>query len=154
MNRQYASLVRITCCALLVAVILSACGGKEYSDGDLREVEAVRYGRVIDVADVLIREEKSLAPAVAGGIIGGWLGSSFSLGTGREILGLAGAAVGAHIGYGSDLNHRIYQAMQLTIELDGGRMIIAVQGYSEYFVRGDRVRIVGLGDGRVVVQHE
>ncbi|MDR1684998.1 MAG: glycine zipper 2TM domain-containing protein [Desulfovibrio sp.] len=146
--------LRAACCALLVAALLSACGGKQYSDGDLRSVEAVRSGRVADVAEVQVKEEKSLAPAVAGGVIGGMLGSYFGLGTGRELFGLAGAAAGAYIGYGSDLSYRWYPALQLTIELDGGRMIMVVQGHSEYFVRGDRVRVVGLGDGRAVVQHE
>jgi outer membrane lipoprotein SlyB len=150
----YALRIRAVCCALLAAAILAACGGRQYSDGDLRNVEAVRRGRVADVADVQVKEEKSLVPAVAGGVVGGMLGSSFGLGTGREILGLAGAALGAHIGYGSDMSYRYYPALQLTIELDGGRMIMVVQGRTEYFVRGDRVRVVGLGDGRAVVQHE
>ncbi|MDR2124370.1 MAG: glycine zipper 2TM domain-containing protein [Desulfovibrio sp.] len=149
-----ASRLRGVCCALLAAALLTACGGRQYSDGDLRGIEAVRYGRVVDVADVLVKEEKSLAPAVAGGVVGGMLGSYFGMGTGRELFALAGAAAGAHIGYGSDLTYRRYPALQLTIELDGGRMIMVVQGYTEYFVRGDRVRVVGLGDGRAVVQHE
>ncbi|MDR2668809.1 MAG: glycine zipper 2TM domain-containing protein [Desulfovibrio sp.] len=153
-SSAYSSFMRAVRCALLVATLLPACGGKQYSDGDLRSVEAVRSGRVVDVAEVMVKEEKSLAPAVAGGVVGGMLGSYFGLGTGRELFGLAGAAVGAHIGYGSDMTYRRYPALQLTIELDGGRMVIVVQGHTEYFVRGDRVRVVGLGDGRAVVQHE
>ncbi|MDR2605180.1 MAG: glycine zipper 2TM domain-containing protein [Desulfovibrio sp.] len=150
----YSFRIRAVCCALLAAALLTVCGGKQYSDGDLRSIEAVRSGRVVDVAEVQVKEEKSLAPAVAGGVVGGMLGSYFGLGTGRELFALAGAAVGAHIGYGSDMTYRWYPALQLTIELDGGRMIMVVQGNSEYFVRGDRVRVVGLGDGRAVVQHE
>jgi outer membrane lipoprotein SlyB len=44
--------------------------------------------------------------------------------------------------------------MQLTIEVDSGGTIVAVQGYTEYFTRGDRVRVIGLGEGRVSVQLE
>ncbi|MDR0827849.1 MAG: glycine zipper 2TM domain-containing protein [Desulfovibrio sp.] len=135
---------------------LSGCGGdrRSYSDGDLRSTEAVRMGKILDVSDVMVREEKSLAPAVAGAAIGGLLGSYFGTGTGREILGLAGAALGGYIGYQDDLSHRVYKAMQLTIELESGTTILVVQGYTEYFVRKDRVRVIGLGEGRVIVQHE
>jgi outer membrane lipoprotein SlyB len=139
---------------LVAALLFSSCGGKQYADGDLRDVEAVRPGRVADVAEVLVKEEKSLAPAVAGGVIGGMLGSCFGMGTGREIFALAGVAAGVYLGHGSDATYRFYPAVQLTVELDGGRTIMVVQGDTEYFVRGDRVRVVGLGDGRAVVQHE
>ncbi|MDR1490284.1 MAG: hypothetical protein LBS65_07360 [Desulfovibrio sp.] len=142
--------------AFSAVMILSACADKRssFSDGELRNVEAVRAGKVLDVSDVVVREEKSLLPAVAGGVAGGLLGSHFGTGMGREILGLAGAALGAHIGYQDDLSHRVYKAMQLTIELDSGATVVAVQGYTEYFTRGDRVRVIGFGEGRVSVQLE
>ncbi|MDR2799911.1 MAG: hypothetical protein LBB52_01420, partial [Desulfovibrio sp.] len=63
-------------------------------------------------------------------------------------------ALGAHIGYQDDSRHRVYKSMQLTIEVDSGGTIVAVQGYTEYFTRGDRVRVIGLGEGRVSVQLE
>lgn len=139
---------------LLLALALPACGGKKFSDGDLRETTAVRYGTVVDVTEVLVEEDPSLVGPGIGAAAGGLLGSAFGTGTGRTLFVLGGAALGADIGArGFDYHKRRYKANQITMELDNGNILVVVQGFNEFFVRGDRVRILVMDEERANVQH-
>ena len=40
-----------------------------------------------------------------------------------------------------------------TVELENGNTIVVVQGNDEYFVTGDRVRVLMTGESKVRVQH-
>ena len=141
-------------CAVLLVLALCAggCGGrKSFPDGDIRSIEGAYYGTVIDVAEVVVEEDPSIAGPVAGAALGGMLGSQFGGGTGRILLTAAGVAVGADLGLNAQ--KRRYPAMQITMELDNGKILMVVQGFDEYFVRGDTVRILHMGEGRAKVQH-
>jgi outer membrane lipoprotein SlyB len=69
---------------------------------------------------------------------------------------LGGAALGADIGGHGDTDYRKrrYRAVQLTMQMDKGGILVVVQGDNEYFVRGDRVRVIALGEKRATVQHQ
>jgi outer membrane lipoprotein SlyB len=67
---------------------------------------------------------------------------------------LGGAGLGSAAGANADAFKRRYRATQITMELESGSVLVVVQGNDDYFVRGDRVRILGLGDDRARVQHE
>lgn len=141
-------------CVLVLGLVFSGCGSKSYSDGDVRNVTGVYYGTVIDVTDVMVVEDASLVKPLIGAAAGGLLGSAFGAGTGRTLFILGGGALGATLGGAEDALRRKYRATQLTMELDNGRVLVVVQERGEFFVRGDRVRILGMGDERVQVQHE
>jgi|GEM_PF-972240 len=145
---------------LVLTLFTSACGSrKSFSDGDIRSMEGVYYGTVIDVAEVTVAEDPSLAGPVAGGAVGaivgsqlgGLLASPLSGNTGNLLLTAAGIVVGADVG--NDMQKRRYRAMQITMELNNGKVLMVVQGFDEYFVRGDKVRILHMGEGRAKVQH-
>ena len=138
---------------LAIALALPACGGKRYSDGNLRESQAVRYGVVVDVTEVMVEEDPSLVGPAVGLAAGGLIGSAFGAGTGRTLFILGGAALGADVGGGIDYRTRRYKALQLTMELDNGNILMVVQGYDELFVRGDEVRIIVIDEERARVQH-
>ena len=138
---------------LVLALALPACGGKKFSDGDLRETLAVRYGTVLDVTEVMVEEDPSLIGPGIGAAAGGLLGSAFGAGTGRTLFVLGGAALGADIGGGIDYRTRRYKANQITMELDNGNVLVVVQGFGEFFVRGDRVRVLVMDEERANVQH-
>lgn len=142
-------------CALLLAASLAACGGKKYGDGDVREISGVATGVVVDVSPVLVVEDPSLVGPAIGLAAGGLLGSQFGAGTGRLLFILGGGALGADIGgYGeTDYHKRRYRAQQLTMEMDNGGLLMVVMGDSEYFVRGDKVRVIATDEGRATVQH-
>lgn len=136
----------------LCASVLWGCGGKTFSDGDIRATQSVRYGTVLDVTDVMVVEEPSLVGPGIGAAAGGLLGSAFGAGTGRTLFILGGAVLGADIGGGIDYRKRRYKALQITIELDSGNVLVVVQGYNEYFVKGDKVRVLHMGEDRATVQ--
>ena len=142
--------------ALATLLVLALCAGgcgsrKSFPDGDIRSVEGVYYGTVLDVSDVIVEEDPSIVGPVVGAALGGLLGSQFGGGTGRLLLTAAGISVGAEAG--RDLQKRRYKAMQITMELDNGKLLLVVQGFTDYFVRGDKVRIIHTGKGRATVQH-
>jgi outer membrane lipoprotein SlyB len=145
---------------LVLALFTSGCGSrKSFSDGDIRSIEGVYYGAVIDVAEVTVVEDPSFAGPVIGGAVGAIVGSRLggmltgplSGSTGNLLFTAAGIVVGAEAG--SDIQKRRYRAMQITMELNNGKILVVVQGFDEYFVRGDKVRILHMGEGRARVQH-
>lgn len=138
---------------LTLCLVLPGCGGKKYSDGDLRNTAAVRYGTVLDVTEVIVEEDPSLVGPAIGLAAGGLLGSAFGGGTGRTLFVLGGALLGADVGGGIDYRSRRYKALQLTLELENGNILVVVQGYDELFVRGDNVRILVMDEERARVQH-
>lgn len=138
---------------LFFTLLLPACGGKRYSDGDLRQSRAVRHGVVVDVTDVMVYEDPSLVGPAVGLAAGGLLGSAFGAGTGRTLFVIGGGLLGADVGGGIDYRTRSYKAMQITMELDNGNILMVVQGYDEVFVRGDEVRIIIIDEDRARVQH-
>ncbi|MDR2488931.1 MAG: hypothetical protein LBD42_05525 [Desulfovibrio sp.] len=142
--------------ALVAGLAFSGCasrGGKTYSDGEVRHVQSVQYGTVIDIAEVMVEEDPSIVGPLAGGVAGGIVGSLFGAGTGRTLMALGGAALGAAAGGAGEYSMRRYKASQITMELESGGTIIVVQGNDEFFVKGDRVRIVHTGQGHARVQH-
>lgn len=138
---------------LSLALFLPACGGKRYSDGSLRQTQAVRQGVVVDVTEVMVYEDPSLVGPAVGLAAGGLLGSAFGAGTGRTLFVIGGGLLGVDVGGGIDYRTRSYKAMQITMELDNGNILMVVQGYDEVFVRGDEVRIIIVDEERARVQH-
>ncbi|MDL2290826.1 hypothetical protein LJC09_01805 [Desulfovibrio sp. OttesenSCG-928-F20] len=141
--------------ALLLVAGLAACGGKQFGDGDIRTISGVSTGTVLDVSDVIVEEDPSLVGPGIGLAAGGLLGSQFGAGTGRLLFTLGGAVLGADIGGYGDMDYykRRYRAKQLTMEMDSGGILMVVLGDYEYFVRGDRVRVIATDEGRATVQH-
>ena len=145
---------------LVLALCASGCGSrKSFPDGDIRSLAGVYYGTVIDVTDVMVAEDPSLSGPVVGGAVGaivgsqlgGMLGSPLGGSTGNLLLTAAGIVVGVEAG--SKAQTRRYRATQITMELNNGKLLVVVQGSDDYFVRGDKVRILHMGEGRARVQH-
>lgn len=142
---------------LALAMALSGCasrGGKTYSDGNVRQVQHVQFGTVVDVTEVMVEEDPSIVGPALGLAAGGLIGSLFGAGTGRVLMTLGGAAVGAIAGGATEYSVRRYKATQITTELEDGDVLVVVQGNDELFVRGDRVRIIHTDEeGHARVQH-
>ena len=145
---------------LVLALCASGCGSrKSFPDGDIRSVAGVYYGTVLDVTDIMVAEDPSLTGPIVGGvvgaIVGGQLGGALSKplrgSTGNLLLTAAGIVVGVETG--SRVRSRSYRATQITMELNNGKILVIVQGSDDYFLRGDKVRILHMGEGRARVQH-
>ena len=145
---------------LVLALGLGGCGSrKSFPDGDIRSLEGVYYGTVIDVTDIMVAEDPALAGPVVGGVVGaivgsqmgGLLGSPLGGSTGNLLLTAAGIVVGVETG--SKVQTRRYRATQITMELNNGKILVVAQGSDDYFLKGDKVRILHMGEGRARVQH-
>ena len=144
----------------LTMFLLAGCSGQKprYVDDTLRETNAVLYGRVLNVGEIKIKEDPALLNPLAGGIIGGSAGVIIG-----ELLDISSAATGAFTIGGATLGLTMagfndspantYTATELTVELENSNVLVIVLSNDEYFVRGDEVRIVSLGEEKVRVQH-
>ena len=141
---------------LALGLVLSGCAsksGKTYADGDVRQVQGLQFGTVLDVTEVTVEGDPSIIGPLMGGIAGGIVGSLFGAGTGKTLMVLGGAALGAMAGGETEYKLRRYKANQITMETEDGEIIVIVQGNEDLFVKGDRVRIIHTGEGRARVQH-
>ena len=106
---------------MTVIALLSACasgvGGDDYSRDQTRREQTVRLGMVDSVREEKIDGTRSGVGAVAGGVAGQAAEQGATRQTGLEI----------------------------TVKLDGGRLIAVTQAADETFQPGDRVRV--LSDG-------
>ena len=141
---------------LAASLTLQGCasrGGKTYSDGDVRTVQTMHYGTVVHVTDVTVAEDPSVVGPILGGVAGGVLGSLVGGGAGRTLAIVGGAAVGALMGGAGEYAVRRYEASEVTIELEDGKTIVVVQANDEYFIPGDKVRVLVTEENKVRVQH-
>ena len=147
---------------LVLALCLGGCGSgsrKSFPDGDIRSVAGVYYGTVLDVTDIMVAEDPSLTGPIVGGVVGaivggqlgGALGKPLRGSTGNLLLTAAGIVVGVETG--SRVRSLSYRATQITMELNNGKILVIVQGSDDYFLKGDKVRILHMGEGRARVQH-
>ena len=116
MTRTVAATIGLTVIALLSACA-TGVGGDDYSRDQTRREQTVRLGVVDSVREVKIEGTRSGVGAVAGGVAGQAAEQGATRQTGLEI----------------------------TVKLDGGRLIAVTQAADETFKPGDRVRI--LSDG-------
>lgn len=138
---------------LSAALILGGCAntsGEVYSRDQAMRERTVQQGVVESVRDVTLEGTKSGVGTVAGGALGGLAGSNIGGGRGS----IAGAIVGAVLGgvAGNTLEEKTTRetGQELTIRLDNGRTISVVQGGTERFEPGERVRVLsGQGETRV-----
>ncbi len=146
-------LVLLMCAGLALSGCASR-GGRTYTDGEVRTVKQIQSGTVIDVSEVMVEDDPSLLGPAIGGVVGGVVGSLFGSGAGRTLATVGGALVGAGAGALGESEFRKYKAIQITIELDNKQVVAVVQSPDdEFFVKGDRVLIIGTGEGRARVQH-
>lgn len=137
-------------------LVLTACGHKDFQDGDVRPVKGVFTGTVTNVTEIMVLESPDNTRAGIGAAVGAGLGGGvgYIVGetTGLVIGGLVGAYGGSEVAGGGKYGSRRYPGMHITIDLDNGRTLVVVQGYDEYFVKGDKVRVLNMGEGRARVQ--
>lgn len=121
--------------------------GDTYSRQEAGRSQSVYKGRVTSVRLVKI-QGNSQAGTVIGGIAGALLGKEIGSGsTANTIGGVAGAGLGAVAGSRIQQAQGTKQGVEITVKLDTGRRISAVQEVNprETFNVGDRVRVLSNG---------
>ena len=142
--------------AVATAAIVAGCaqpglGGGNYTRGQVRGEQTVRIGTVEAVRDVVIDARDTGTGTLAGAAIGGVAGSTVGGGYRANSVGaIAGAVVGGIIGNAVEKSGNDRKGVEVTIRLEGGKLIAVTQEKDEDFRIGDQVRILsGQGSTRV-----
>ena len=137
--------------AMLAGCAQPGLGGGNYTRGQVRGEQSVRIGTVESVRDVTIDARDTGTGTLAGAASGGVAGSTGGGGSRANAVGaIAGAVVGGIIGSAVEKNNNDRVGVEVTVRLEGGKMIAITQEKDEDFRVGDRVRILsGQGTTRV-----
>jgi outer membrane lipoprotein SlyB len=144
--------------ALLVAsvAVLGGCAssmsGGAYSRDQARQVQEVKMGMVESVRQVRIEGTKSPVGTGAGAVVGGIAGSNVGGGKGSTVGAILGAVAGGVAGSALEEGVMSKDGLEITVKLDGGRMIAVTQEADEQFRVGERVRVLS-GGGVTRVTH-
>ena len=144
MTRTIAATIGLTAIALLGACA-SGVGGGDYSRDDTRREQTVRLGVVDSVREVKIDGTRSGVGAGAGAVVGGVAGSTVGQGRGATVGAVLGSVAGGVAGQAAEQGATRQTGLEITVKLDGGRLIAVTQAAGETFKPGDRVRV--LSDG-------
>jgi len=154
MKRRFTLLTSV----LLASAVLAGCatpglGGGDYNRRQVRGEMTVRLGIIETVRDVTIdaRGAESGTGTLVGAGLGGIAGSTVGGGNRANAAGaIAGAVVGALIGSAVEKGNNDRRGVEVTVRLEGGKLIAVTQEKDEDFRVGDKVRILsGQGVTRV-----
>jgi outer membrane lipoprotein SlyB len=152
MNSRILALIGVA----LVSATLAGCatrglGGGDYTRSQARGEMNVRLGVVEAVRDVRIEASQNENGTLVGGALGGIAGSTIGSGNRANAAGaIVGAVAGAVIGSAIDKSGTDRKGVEVTIKLEGGKLIAITQEKDEEFRVGDRVRVLsGNGTTRV-----
>ncbi len=126
-------------------------GGGNYSRAQVRGEQTVRLGVVENVRDVAIDARDTGTGTLAGAAIGGIAGSTIGGGYKANSAGaIAGAVIGGIIGSAVEKDANDRKGVEVTVRVEGGKLIAVTQEKDEEFRVGDKVRILsGQGATRV-----
>ena len=146
----------ITILPIVVTLLVSGCvsskSGSVYKRDQARTLQRVELGIVEHVREVRIEGTQSGIGAAIGSVVGGIVGSEVGHGSGREIATILGAAGGGAAGATVEEATTRQEGLEITVELDNGRLIAVTQAADEPFNVGDRVRVLS-GQGITRVTH-
>jgi len=146
------SMKKLLILAAATPLLFASCAqqsltGDTYSRGEAGRAQSVNTGKITSIRNVAI-QGNSTAGAIIGGIAGGVLGNEIGSGSTANNLGaVGGAAVGAALGSRAQQSMGTKQGLEITVKLDSGRSISAVQEVNarESFNVGDQVRVLSNG---------
>lgn len=137
---------------LMLAGCAGGLGGGDYERAQTRGVQEVQMGVVESVREVKIEGTKSGVGPAAGAVVGGVAGSEIGHGKGAIVGSVLGAVAGGVAGAAVEEGTTRQKGLEITVKLDGGRMIAVTQAADEQFKVGDRVRVLS-GGGVTRVTH-
>lgn len=137
--------------ALAATFLLAGCAGglgsRDYERAEARRAYEIKMGVVEAVRSVRLEGTQSGVGTMAGGAVGGIAGSGVGDGRGSAIGAVIGAVAGGLAGAAMEEATTRQNGVEITVRLDGGRVIAVVQAdEGETFRAGDRVRILESGD--------
>lgn len=136
---------------LMVGCAAPGLGGGDYTRAQARGEQTVRLGVVENVRDVSIDARDTGTGTLAGAALGGIAGSTVGGGYRANSAGaIAGAVIGGIIGNAVEKDGNSRKGVEVTVRIEGGKLIAVTQEKDEEFRVGDKVRILsGQGATRV-----
>ena len=126
--------------------LVSGCSLTSYQPGivessDAGKIQSVLLGTLLKIDEVVIEGNRDLGGLFSGATVGADLGSDND--KAPVAAGVIGALIGSAIGSEVGANINKVNALELTIELDSGRLVSIVQEASSEFalIEGQRVKI-------------
>lgn len=109
----------------------------------VQKISNVLYGEIVSLKKVTI-EGETKSGTIVGGLVGAAAGSQVSDSEPESEIGaVIGGAIGATLGGNVSKNIQSVEGIQLTINMDDGRIISVVQETSQYsFSIGDLVEVI------------
>jgi len=133
--------------ALVIAV--SGCtpslSGSAYTREQARREDNVRMGVVESVRQVRIEGTRSGIGPAAGAVVGGVAGSTVGQGTGSAVAAVLGSVAGGIAGQAAEEVGTRQAGLEITVKIDGGKLVAITQAADEAFKPGERVRIISDG---------
>ena len=131
---------------VLLTLIFTACTSVDYkpetvSQDQAGKIQTILLGTILDLRLVTIEGDRDLGSAAGAIIVGDLASDNDKAPVASGVIGaLLGSAVGSEIG--SKINEK--NAIELTIELESGRIISIAQEVSDEFsfYEGQRVKII------------
>ncbi len=139
---RFYKILTVAALAAMLIACASSNSGSVYSRDEARRIQNIQTGVVESVRQVKLEGTKSPVGTIAGGAIGGIAGSSIGHNGGSAIAAIIGAVAGGLAGSAVEEGVTRKDALEITVKLDGGRLVAVVQEADEQFHAGDRVRLV------------
>lgn len=127
---------------LLLTGCMESRAGNVYTRDQARTSQSVNYGTILRVELVTIEGSQSGVGTLAGGAMGGVLGSAVGGGSGRAIATVGGAILGGAAGAAAEKGLTTAQGVELEVELDNGELLMVVQENDAVYRVGDRIRVL------------
>jgi outer membrane lipoprotein SlyB len=142
--------------ALMVGALLTGCtlpsGSRVVSRRQVGQMQRIEYGTVQKVNNVVVEGERGQIGLYGGGVTGAAAGGAVGQGVGRDLARAGGAVVGAVAGQAVEEAVTRKPALELTIKLESGALVVVTQEAPPTFAVGDRVGVAsGPGGSRVMV---
>lgn len=147
-NKFLVNTVIIASLASLVACVPSNQTGTSYSRTEVRGLQRVQIGTVIDTTAVMVEGTKTGAGGVIGGAIGAAAGTGVNDGIEGEIASILLGAGGALLGAKAEERYTKKAGTEYTIRLESGKYISVVQANdpnAATIVAGDTVKLLSQG---------
>ena len=135
--------------AAAVVTVISGCApsmsGGAYTRDQARREQSVRLGVVESVRQVQIEGTRSGIGPAAGAVVGGIAGSNVGQGKGAAVGAVLGGVAGGIAGQAAEEVGTRKAGLEITVKLDGGKLVAITQEADEAFRPGERVRIISDG---------
>lgn len=142
-------LITVVASAVVAVTLVSGCApsmsGGAYTRDQARKEQNVRLGVVESVRQVQIEGTRSGIGPAAGAVVGGIAGSTIGQGRGSAVGAVLGGVAGGVAGQAAEEVGTRKTGLEITVKLDGGKLVAITQEADEAFKPGERVRIISDG---------